>query len=1045
MGSQGNLPTPDPSGGASPPSDPTVCRSTSAVPDADTAATEIPPSVLGSLQPEAAQAVARELLSDSTALPPPPEPGRELGRHRLLEELGRGGMGVVYRAHDTRLGRDVALKVLKISGSADGELVERFKREARAAAALDHPRIIRVHDVDTLPDGSPYYTMELLSGQDLARAIADGRLSTRDAVEAIRQVADGLQYAHEHGVLHRDIKPQNIFLRRDPATAVKVDSPTLLSGTPVPSGRVDALLLDFGLAKLAERDLASHAEGSHAQRSVQSLTRSGEIFGTPAYMSPEQTRGAKDVDARADIYSLGASLYHALVGEPPFKAPTLAELLEAVHGRDPSPPSESNAEVDADLDTVCVKCLQKDPNDRYRSAGELAQDLGRWLAGEAVSASPIGLLGRVWRKSKRNRAVAVPVALLSSLLLVGLLTWGGVTIQNHLRYRGSVLETRDLLARGKLEDALKRVGEAQVLAPDDPGVKQLVASIHVARGRRALDDYARARALVENLEEEEDASSELPAEATEEQADALRSARWKQERDLKTARRERGRTWSEALRPFLEALTQVSEDEDARRALAELYWDEYARAETLRDRAEEARYMDLVVQFGGSEYEARVRGTKEVRVRLRLPTGLQPHDLVGHLYQYASMDDPPVLVPVPFDPLRGAACDAPRLGAWKPLPLSESADGTPSTRLTESRWGSAFDLRSMDRNRVQIPVDPGVRASVLFRSNLPRGSYLLHVGRGQGVYETRYPFEVMRGRDWDETCDLVSEEAPPLPSGMESVAGATPSAYWVYIPAGPYQSSGDREAQKAPPRRAAWIHVPETAAPDSAAGTLRIPGPGAFFARFEVTSGMYRVYLNDATWHGPHGAFKRSPRQSMNATEETNFWENDAKTGWRPKREATWWTDEVSFGSISWDDLKDYCDWLTKRLGGGAWTFELPTEDEWERAARGPDGRYMPWGDSFDFMFCHVRDSRAHEMKGQHPEPVGMFPVDESPFGLRDMGGGMREWTATRFGSENQWIITKGGAWSGSSVPCRSAGRSSGGPGIVPSHVGFRLVARRIR
>ncbi len=172
-------------------------------------------------------------------------------RYELLEELGRGGMGVVYRAHDKTLGRDVALKVLQVAGRVDAETLGRFEREARAAAALDHPNIVRVYDVGALPDGAPYYTMEMLTGQDLAHAITDGHISPKEAVEAVRQVSLALLYAHQKGILHRDLKPQNIFLRRDPESDAKSDAPTMPAGTPKAGGEVHALLLDFGLAKLA--------------------------------------------------------------------------------------------------------------------------------------------------------------------------------------------------------------------------------------------------------------------------------------------------------------------------------------------------------------------------------------------------------------------------------------------------------------------------------------------------------------------------------------------------------------------------------------------------------------------------------------------------------------------------------------------------------------------------------------------------------------------------------------------------------------------------
>ncbi|MEK7867542.1 MAG: SUMF1/EgtB/PvdO family nonheme iron enzyme [Planctomycetota bacterium] len=982
---------------------------------------ETVPGPAGEQPTDAARAVARELLGDV--------PAPSVDRHRLLGELGRGGMGVVYRAHDTSLGRDVALKVLKLTGSVDRELVQRFEREARAAASLEHPNIVRVHDVGTLPDGSPYYTMELLDGQDLAHAIADGRLSQRDAVEAIRQVAQGLLYAHQRGILHRDIKPQNVFLRRDPASLPASGAATLPSGTPRPSSQVHALLLDFGLAKLAERDLASHAEGSIAGKSVQSLTRSGEIFGTPAYMSPEQSRGAKDVDARADIYSLGAALYHALVGEPPFRAPTLAELLEAVNRQDPAPPSRVDASVDADLDTLTLKCLQKDPKDRYQSAGEMAEDLRRWLDGESISARPIGAMGRLWRRARRNKAFAIPVATLSLVIILGTSTWGGIALRDRLRLRAAMSETEGLLGGGRPDEAFVRIAEARVLAPDDPEVRRLGARIQVAKGQRAAAVYAAAKARLAELEREEAQTREIPADANEEIADRLRAAHWKRGEDLKEARRRRGETWSEAVRPFHEALTQVVDQADARRALAELYWDEFERAETARDRAEEARYQKLVVDYGGPEFEARVRGEKEVRVDFLLPSSASGKGLTACLYRYEQNREPPVSVPVPFDPVGRRVLAEPSLGPWKRVMLKDLRD---ASRVQAARWGSAFALASLDSNRVPLPPSADPKPRVVFQFTLPRGSYVLRIPPGQGVFETRYPFEVVRDTDWKDTCELVEEAAPPTPPGMEAPPDSSPLGCWAYLPAGRYRSGGDANALTSSQRPLAWTRVP-------AQGT-----EGVFIARFEVTTGMWCAYLDDARWHAPEKACMRLPRESMTASEANVYWVRAAGAGYRPKPEYGWWTDDVPIFAISCDDQDDYCRWLTGRLGGEGWTFGLPTEDEWERAARGADGRYFPWGDTFDSAFCKMQDSRTREITDLMPEPFGLFPLDESAFGVRDMAGGTREFTCTETG-DRLWRLTKGGSWSGPENSCRSGSRHDDAPLLVNSWQGMRLVARSAR
>ncbi len=653
-------------------------------------------------------------------------------RYELLEELGRGGMGVVYRAHDRTLGRDIALKVLQVAGRVDAETIERFQREARAAAALDHPNIVRVHDVGALPDGAPYYTMELLSGQDLAHAITDGHISPKEAVEAVRQVSLALFYAHQKGILHRDLKPQNIFLRRDPALDSKADAPTVQAGTPAAAGEVHALLLDFGLAKLAESDLAAHADqqagsarGSQGRKSMQSLTRSGEIFGTPAYMPPEQTHGAKDVDARADIYSLGAALYHALAGRTPFEAACLAELLYKVQRQDPSPPSQLNADIDADLDTLTLKCLQKDPKDRYQNAGELAEDLKRWLAGDPISARPIGLVGRVWRKAKRNKAVAIPVAILVAAALIGG-SYGGVRAVNGWRLSRCAGQARTHLSEGRFKDAEERARQAIDLAPEAKEYQDLLAQAQAGtlaeQAKRFLDarDYGQAESpareaaklaptdtryrdllnqalagkaalegaaslaawrtacdRVTELDKAWREADEAEKKASAQDRPTRKHDRWTVEEGLRTAKAARDDAWPAAVARFTQAVKLWPEQAEACDGLTGLYWDRYLRAEQDRDRAAEATYGRLVGEFGGDKYKALVRCEREVHVTFLLPLGYGRDHVDVYVFEYEHKKAPPIEVPVPFEQAKGlAADDAPELADepafGKPVPLAEA-------------------------------------------------------------------------------------------------------------------------------------------------------------------------------------------------------------------------------------------------------------------------------------------------------------------------------------------------------------------------------------
>jgi serine/threonine-protein kinase len=309
-------------------------------------------------------------MSDDVTVPPrdnddtrPVSPAAETSPHRaavpgyeLLGELGRGGMGVVYRARQVHANRDVALKmILSADHAAPSELV-RFRTEAEAVARLQHPHIVAVFDVGEHA-GRPYFSMELCPGGSLAGKLTDTPMSADEAARVVLKVARGVAAAHAAGVVHRDLKPHNVLLTADG----------------------DPKVADFGCAKVS-------GPGD------KQLTATGAVIGTPSYMAPEQAGGAKLVGPAADVYALGAILYECLTGRPPFRGPTPTDVLLQVLGEDPAPPRELNADVPRDLESVVMRCLEKDPVRRYPTAAELAADLERFTLGEPVTASRTGLL-----------------------------------------------------------------------------------------------------------------------------------------------------------------------------------------------------------------------------------------------------------------------------------------------------------------------------------------------------------------------------------------------------------------------------------------------------------------------------------------------------------------------------------------------------------------------------------------------------------------------------------------------------------------------------
>jgi serine/threonine-protein kinase len=291
-----------------------------------------------------------------------PELPSKIGAYQILEALGRGGMGVVYKARDPRLDRVVAIKLLPARlGAGDLYQRERFEREGQAAARLQHPNIVSIYDTGEY-QGSMYLALEYVSGGNLAeKPLAEGPQQVRAAAEMVAKLARAVQHAHERGILHRDLKPANILLTED--------------GQPK--------ITDFGLAKLSAGDPA--------------LTHAGMIIGTPSYMAPEQAAGnVKQIGPATDVYGLGGILYQLLTGRPPFRADSLLETMSQLASQPVTPPSALNSAVDPALEAICLKCLEKESSRRYTSAADLANDLECWARGEAVTAAP-SWAGR-WRR-----------------------------------------------------------------------------------------------------------------------------------------------------------------------------------------------------------------------------------------------------------------------------------------------------------------------------------------------------------------------------------------------------------------------------------------------------------------------------------------------------------------------------------------------------------------------------------------------------------------------------------------------------------------------
>jgi formylglycine-generating enzyme required for sulfatase activity len=866
------------------------------------------------------------------------------GRLIRIKRLGRGGMGEVWQAWDKTLRRVVAVKYLLEAAEEDRR---RFLREAQVAAGLEHDRILPVYEVGE-DDRGPRIVTKFIEGQTLDLA----SLSLRQKAAAVRDAALAIAYAHRKGVVHRDIKPQNIMVEDSSGENPRI------------------YVLDFGLA----RQSSAHS----------SLSASGVIVGTPQYMPPEQAQGRPEqVDARSDVYGLGAVLYRLLTGVPPFTGDDPSRVLYRVVHEEPLPPRRIDPTLPRDLETITIKCLEKDKARRYSSAQDLADDLNRWLEGESILATRASLGARLAKKARKYPGVST----LLGLLLLVLAAVSAIWIREKARLDAEINAlVRDAAlheSRRHYDDAVKclqailakdpsqtwasvRIREQELLRDQDrrqreieakrSQARELLASVDplLARYDRIHAELPKLQAGVETLEKE------TPPHASVEE-----------KRPLWTARVARDRLIHERTSVFHEVTTRLlqafgfgvdPESGQARERLVRLYWDRFLDAERSNDRKDMTMWEGLVRLYDDPE---KTYGQK-LAAPGRLSLDSKPSGAVVYLFRYESGED----------------------RRWLPKPCGPRGQKVEGGSKVESS-SSAYPLLVGSENRLGT--------TPLRDIELPQGSYLLLIVK-DGYADTRFPVFVTRDLQVQQVVELHASER--IGQGF------------VYVSAGTFRMGGDPDAFGAGPHRIVRMSA------------------GFFISKVEVTMEEYRLFIEDLhKSEGASAAFARLPRH-----EARRFFLLRPGGEVRMSRPET--AQHAAFG-ISWNDAQAYCTWRTTKETGKA-KYRLPTEAEWELSARGVDGRTYVWGDDFDWTWAKTAKSRKDVMQ---PEPIAGFPFDESPYGVLDMTGSAGEFCQDEYEGNPRLCVVRGGAWSASQPTIlRAAYRDGWNRDQTAVYLGFRII-----
>lgn len=931
-----------------------------------------------------------------------------IGRFRVVGLLGQGGMGIVFRAHDPTLDREVALKVQPAGLAASPKSAERFRREARVLAQIRHPHIVAIHDVGETEQGLPYFAMDLVEGKTLAQVLEDATTTGLHALRGehlragspgevadpvsyldaaarfLAKVADALQHAHQAGITHRDVKPSNLMVDH--------------AGEPH--------LVDFGIARDVDNPAATSPE-----------TFAGA--GTPAYMAPEQVNEAGAIGPWTDVYALGVVLYELITLQRPFVGTTSQQVLRRILEVEPVSPRRLNRRVSRDLETICLTALQKDPRRRYVSARAFGDDLTSLQARRPIRARPPGRGDRLVRFVRRNpwpMAVA-GVALVAAT--AGVLGQGlraridRAQAQAHVELAQQLMIGEVVGPGSAFEAAIAHLQLANELVPAEGLGRELMEDIARARTARTVDDLAAAE--------------------LQRCRDLRRTGGDSREIDERTRRVLRSLNELALLAADSEILDlRFPEVWAERRLLARSRVPELDAAEQAFDAAARAVGKGTLALLGTPagarvhlfRYEAGQKGTAVRDVPLPFPessasTALQPSDSAfvvervtpGAPAALAGITTGDILLESGGTPLCDEVFDQrlPDHGLEMRVLTDETlrtvtlrGDSSPGVTAVATAYplvcGSANAIGTLPHCRVALPP----------------GSYLILVRSAQHE-DLRLPIHLEAPTRISLRADLHPQETSPRG--------------FVYVAAGEFVAGGGGTSRPAQRR---WLD-------------------GYWIGRNEVSSQDYLEFLRDPRTRADierarkNGRWIRIPRARGWGDSELRVID---RLLWHLRADGSYATDRdlrLPISGISCQDCEEYCRWLTARASARnePWLFRLPTEDEWEKAARGVDGRDFPWGSRFDPSLCWITNPlRARGSTG--PAPIVSRPLDdESPFGVRDAAGGVLEWCAGKYlGTPMRpW---RSGAWGNADPAFSRCAASNGGLAWrVDEKDGLRIVAMR--